>query len=64
MKVQAGSRRSGWQIFRWPLAMALANAVGLVAALLGNGWPDFLSWLTLALTLVVIVAAWHGWTAK
>lgn len=56
-------RRTAWQIFRWPLVMALANAIGLVAALVGDGWYDLVSWLTLGLTLVVIVAAWRGWRA-
>ncbi len=54
--------RSGWQIFRWPLVMALANLIGLVAALFGDGWYDIISWVTLGLTLAVIVAAWRGWT--
>jgi len=56
--------QTGWQIFRWPLAMALANAVGLVAALVGDGWYDLISWATLGLTLVVIVAAWRGWFVR
>ena len=64
MKARQGRRNSGWQIFRWPLLMALANAVGLVAALVGNGLYDLLSWMTLGLTLVVIVAAWRGWSAR
>ncbi|GGN44359.1 hypothetical protein GCM10011349_09320 [Novosphingobium indicum] len=64
MKARQSTRNNGWQIFRWPLLMALANAVGLIAALVGNGWYDLLSWATLGLTLVVIVAAWRGWSAK
>ncbi len=56
--------QSGWQIFRWPLLMALANTVGLVTALVGDGLYDLISWATLALTLVVIVAAWRGWSAR
>lgn len=59
---RAGSQ-SGWQIFRWPLLMALANAVGLVAALMGDGWYDFISWATLGLTLIVIAICWRGWRA-
>lgn len=55
--------QTGWQIFRWPLLMALANAVGLVAALTGDGWWDLVSWATLGFTLVVIVLAWRGWRA-
>lgn len=56
--------QSTWQVFRWPLLMALANAIGLVAALVGDGWLDVMSWVTLGLTLVVIAAAWRGWSAR
>lgn len=56
--------QTGWQIFRWPLLMALANAIGLVAALVGDGWYDLISWATLGLTLIVIVAAWRGWSGR
>lgn len=55
--------QTGWETFRWPLLMALANMVGLVAALVGDGWLDVVSWVTLGLTLVVMVAAWRGWRA-
>lgn len=57
-------RQSTWRIFRWPLVMALANAVGLIAALVGDGWYDLVSWATLGLTLVVILLAWRGWSAN
>lgn len=56
-------RQTNWRIFRWPLVMALANAVGLVAALVGDGWYDLVSWATLGMTLVMMAAAWHGWRA-
>ena len=56
--------QTGWQMFCWPLLMALVNAVGLVAALVGDGWYDLVSWGTLGVTLVVIVAAWRGWLAR
>jgi len=56
--------QSGWQIFRWPLLMGLANAIGLVAALVGDGWYDIVSWVTLGATLVIIVMAWRGWSAR
>lgn len=57
-------RQTNWRIFRWPLVMALANAIGLVAALVGDGWLDVVSWATLGLTLVVMIAAWRGWRAR
>lgn len=37
-----------WGIFRLPLAIGLASAVGLVSALVGDGPWDVLSWLLLA----------------
>lgn len=64
MKQRRTDGYSGWRIFRWPLLMAFANAVGLVAALVGNGWYDWVSWLTLGATLAVIVVAWRGWRAE
>ena len=35
------------QIFRAPALIALASGVGLVSALVADGWADALSWLTL-----------------
>ena len=64
MTPRRNDAQTGWQIFRWPLVMALANAIGLVAALVGDGWYDLVSWATLGLTLIVIVAAWRGWSAR
>jgi len=63
MKARRAEGRSGGRIFRWPAAMALANAIGLVAALVGDGWYDLLSWATLGATIVVMLAAWRGWRA-
>lgn len=63
MKRRATTAQSGWQVFRWPLLMALASAVGLVAALVGDGWYDLVSWATLGVTVVVMIAAWRGWSA-
>ncbi|MDF1686710.1 MAG: hypothetical protein ACJAXQ_001216 [Parvibaculaceae bacterium] len=39
--------QSGWQIFRWPLVLGIANLIGLGCALVGNGWLDALSWACL-----------------
>lgn len=42
------------RIFAWPALIAVLGAVGLFAALLGDGWWDALSWLGLG------VPAWLG----
>lgn len=42
-------------IFAAPLAIAIFSLVGLVAALLDDGLYDLLSWLGLAVPVVVIV---------
>ncbi|HVV28309.1 MAG TPA: hypothetical protein VHC40_10140 [Rhizomicrobium sp.] len=47
-----------WRILRMPLAVFLATAGGLAAALLGDGWWHWLSWLLLAIPPVIITAAW------
>lgn len=52
------SRRTLWQVFRAPLLLALLSVVGLVAALVGDGLLDLLSWLTLGSTLLVITWYW------
>ena len=41
------------QIFAAPIVVGLLSVVGLVAALIGDGWWDALSWL--ALTLPVLL---------
>ena len=52
------SRRTLWQVFRAPLLLALLSVVGLVAALVGDGLLDLLSWLTLGSTLLAIAWYW------
>src|SRR5690606_34602273 len=47
-----------WDTWRAPVAVALVTLVGLIAALVGDGWPDGLSWAALAVP--VALAAW-GW---
>ncbi len=49
--------RSGWQIYRWPLLVNLLALVGIVAALIGNGVYDFLSWLCLGTTVGLMIKA-------
>ncbi|MGE8111737.1 hypothetical protein [Pseudomonas sp. NPDC086566] len=38
------------RIFAWPALIALLSAVGLFAALLGDGWWDSLAWLGLGIS--------------
>ncbi|HSI61253.1 MAG TPA: hypothetical protein VLA16_27085 [Ideonella sp.] len=42
-----------WQIFKWPAALALVTAIGLVSALVADGVWDSLSWLGLGLPVAV-----------
>lgn len=44
------------QIFQIPALLALVSLAGLISALLGAGWWDILSWLTLGLPVAAI--AW------
>lgn len=46
-----------WRIFAWPILIAVASLIGLVAALLGDGVLDALSWLGLAIPVVMVTWA-------
>ena len=46
-------------VWRWPLLIGVASLVGLVSALLGDGVWDLLSWLTLALPVLIAGLAWR-----
>ncbi len=46
------------QIFRWPLMLAIASSVGLVAALVGDGLYDVVSWVCLGLVVCVVVVGY------
>lgn len=51
------TRRSPRRIWRWPVVLAMLTFFGLLAALLGQGgvwW--MLSWIALAIPLIVIAA--------
>jgi hypothetical protein len=45
--------RTLWQIFAVPLLLGILTTVGLVAALVGDGIWDGLSWVTLGVPIVV-----------
>ena len=49
-----------WQIYRWPLLINGISFLGLVSALIGNGWLDVLSWLCLGGSVVLMVCAYLG----
>jgi uncharacterized membrane protein YjjP (DUF1212 family) len=50
---------SVWEIFRWPTLIGVATIIGLVSALVGDGWYDAVSWLSLGFTLAVIAVAYR-----
>ncbi|MGD9850586.1 MAG: hypothetical protein AB7T38_04905 [Nitrospirales bacterium] len=50
---------TGGQIWRWPLALAITSAIGLISALLEDGVWDMVSWVTLSAPVAVIL--WHMW---
>ncbi len=52
-------RRTLWRIFRAPLGIGLLSIVGLIAALVGDGPFDALSWLGLGIP--VALTLWYGW---
>ncbi|MFA5495776.1 MAG: hypothetical protein WC247_13460 [Porticoccaceae bacterium] len=54
---RVNGRHTLWQIFRAPLLLGLLSAVGLLAALIGDGFFDLLSWVALAIPLLVI--SWY-----
>jgi hypothetical protein len=63
MRRHATPPQGKWRIFRWPLGIGCASAIGLVSALIGDGLFDLVSWITLGLTIIVMIAAWRGWSA-
>ncbi len=52
-------RNTSWQIFATPTVIAMLSLVGLLAALLGNGVFDWVSWVGLAAPVIVV-----GWAMK
>lgn len=49
--------QSLWSIFAAPIAIAVFSAIGLVAALTGDGWRDAISWLALGVPVAAVVWA-------
>ena len=48
--------RPARQIFRVPALLAILSMIGLVSALVGDGAFDVISWATLAVPILVIIA--------
>jgi hypothetical protein len=46
-------RKTFWQIFAVPTLIGVLSVVGLVAALVGDGWWDGVSWLTLTIPVLL-----------
>jgi hypothetical protein len=51
--VPAKGHRTLGQIFAAPMVVGALSIVGLVAALIGDGWWDVLSWLTLTVPVLL-----------
>lgn len=49
--------RGLWLIFRWPLLLGATTAFGLLAALVGDGAWDLLSWVLLAVPVALCLLA-------
>lgn len=53
-------RAAFWRLWRWPLALGLLTALGLVSALFSDGGAgDWLAWVALGVPAVGCV--WWGW---
>lgn len=49
-------------VFGRPMILALVSMAGLIAALVGDGLLDVVSWI--ALGYIVAVTVWYVWIAK
>lgn len=47
------THRSAWQVFRTPLCVAVVSSAGLAFALFGDGIWDGLSWVALAVPILL-----------
>jgi hypothetical protein len=43
------------RVWTWPMAIALVTAVGLISALLGDGWADAGAWVGMGLPIFVAI---------
>jgi hypothetical protein len=49
------NHRTLGQIFALPILIGVLSTVGLIAALVGDGWWDALSWASLSLPVLLYV---------
>ena len=47
------NHRTLGQIFAAPMLVAAASAIGLIATLVGDGWWDVVSWLSLTVPVLL-----------
>ncbi|UGY05316.1 hypothetical protein [Bradyrhizobium quebecense] len=54
------AHRSLTEIFAAPLVIAIVSTVGLISALVGDGWWDAVSWVALGLpVLLYLLFIWR-----
>lgn len=51
-------RQSNWQVFFIPIVIGILSVIGLLAALIGDGVWDAVSWLTLAVPIALCGYFW------
>ncbi len=56
--------QSAWRIYFWPLVINCVCLLGLVSALIGNGWLDLLSWACLGGSVALLIYASFGTVDK
>ena len=59
---RARRRAETWAMWRWPVAVGISSLLGLLMALVYDGWGDLASWVTLSIPVVVML--WFGWLRK
>lgn len=58
MSAARNRHRTISEIFVWPLVVGVLSLIGLVAALIGDGLWDAVSWATLLPPVAVVIWAW------
>lgn len=58
-RVRTDHLQSAREVFRVPVVLGAASAIGLVSALLGDDIWDVLSWLTILAPVAAVGLAWR-----